>query len=131
MFSTDRNSKGTSIYEMTSRRLRSQILIFLVFWFIFKDNHVLVEKHNLSEKIVIVKEELDGIGIDDIANLEHLLRIVFTHEECGDLKVSLTVESLLEILTKRRSQVFYNLIDVHSVTNVIEESISSIQMWIL
>ena len=84
-----------------------------------------MNKHNPSEKIVIVKEELDGIDIDDIGNLEDLLRIVFIHEECGNLKVSLTVENLLEILTKRRSQAFYKLIDVHSVTNVIGENISS------
>ena len=68
-----------------------------------------------------VKEELDGI---DIENLEDLLRTVFM-KNVGALKYSLTVESLLEILTKRRSQAFYKLIDVHSVTNVIGENISS------
>ena len=47
----------------------------------------------------------------------------------GILKYSLTAESLLEILTKRRSLAFYKLIDVHSVINVIEESIFSISMW--
>ena len=73
---------------------------------------------------MIVKEELDGINIDDIRNLEDLLRIVFIHEECGNLKVFVDGESLLEILTNRRSQAFYKLIDVHSVTNVIVESIS-------
>ena len=67
---------------------------------------------------MVVKEELDGIDIDDIGNLEDLLRIVFIHEECGNLKVSLTVESLLEILTKRRNQTFYKPIDVYSVINV-------------
>ena len=36
---------------------------------------------------MIVKEELDGIDIDDIGNLEDLLRIVFIHEEWGNLKV--------------------------------------------
>ena len=35
---------------------------------------------------MIVKEELDGIDIDDIGNLENLLRIVFIHEERGNLK---------------------------------------------
>ena len=44
----------------------------------------------------------------------------------GILKYSLMVESLLEILTNRRSQAFYKLIDVQSVANVIGESISSI-----
>ena len=41
---------------------------------------------------------------------------------------ALTMESLLKILTKRRSQAFYKLIDVHSVTNFIGESISSISI---
>ena len=36
---------------------------------------------------MIVKEELDGIDLDDIRNLENLLRIVFIHEESGNLKV--------------------------------------------
>ena len=88
-----------------------------------------MNKHNPSEKIVIVKEELDGIDIDDIGNLEDLLRIVFIHEESGILKYLLTVDSLLEILRKRWSLAFNKLIDVHSVINVIEESISSIRMW--
>ena len=35
----------------------------------------------------MVKEELDDIDIDDIENLEDLLRIVFINEECGNLKV--------------------------------------------
>ena len=47
----------------------------------------MVEKHNFSEKIVIVKEELDGIDINDIGNLQDLLGIVFIHEECGNLEV--------------------------------------------
>ena len=86
-----------------------------------------MNKHNPSEKTVIVKEELDGIDRDDIGNLEGLLRIVFIHEECGNLKVSLTAKSLMEILT-RRCQAFYKLIDVHSVINVVGESISSMRM---
>ena len=36
---------------------------------------------------MIVKEELDGIDIDDIGNLDDLLRIVFIHEEGGNLKL--------------------------------------------
>ena len=39
------------------------------------------------QKFSIVKEELDGPDIDDIGNVEDLLRIVFIHEECGNLKV--------------------------------------------
>ena len=67
-----------------------RILIFFYFsTFIFKDKHVLVEPHNPLEKIKIkeVKEEVDGINIDGIGNLEDLPGIVFIHGECGNLKV--------------------------------------------
>ena len=47
----------------------------------------------------------------------------------GIKKYLLSVESLLERLTNRKSQAFYKLIDVHSAPNVIRESISSIRMW--
>ena len=63
------------------------------------------------------------MDMDDIRNLEDLLRIVFI------LNYSLTMESLLEILTKSKSQEFYKLIDVDSVTNFIGENIYSISMW--
>ena len=82
--------------------------------FIFKENHVLVEEDNPSEKNVIVKEELDDIDVDDVVEI---------------LKYSLMLKSFLEILTKRRSQTFYKRIDVHSVTNILGENISSISMW--
>ena len=65
--------------------------------FVFKENHVLIEEENPSEenpseKIVIVKKELDGIDIDDIVEI---------------LKYLLMMENLLEISTK--SQAFYKL----------------------
>ena len=47
----------------------------------------------------------------------------------GILRYSLKVESLPEILTKRRSQAFYKSVDVHSLTNANGESISSISIW--
>ena len=50
--------------------------------FIFKENHI-VEENNPSEKNVTE----DGIDIDDIGNLEDLLRIAIVHEECWNLKV--------------------------------------------
>ena len=75
------------MYETKSRRLRSQ-------------------------KVLMAEEELDGIDIDDITNLEDLLRLVFIDKESGNLKVELMVESLLEILTKRKIQTFYKPIDI-------------------
>ena len=51
---------------------------------------------------MIVKEELDGIDIDDIGNLEDLLRIVFIHEECGNLKVFVDGRELTGNINKKK-----------------------------
>ena len=74
-----------------------------------------------SQKVVI------GTDTDDIEILEDLLRIVSISEECGNLKA--VVESLLETLTKRRSQTFYRPIGLHFVTNAVGAGISSISKW--
>ena len=51
-------------------------------------NHGFIEENNPSEKVVIVEEELNGVDIDDIENLENLPRFVlFIDEECGNLKL--------------------------------------------
>ena len=63
------------------------------------------------------------IYIDDIGNLENLL--LLSNEEYGSPKLVVIVESLLEILTKRRSQAFYKPVSVLSMTNAIGESICS------
>ena len=51
---------------------------------------------------MIVKEELDGIVIDDIGNLEDLLRIVFIHEECGNLEVFVDGGELTGHINKKK-----------------------------
>ena len=40
-----------------------------------KNLHGFIEEDNPSEKFVIVEEELNGIDIDDIGNLENLPRL--------------------------------------------------------
>ena len=58
------------------------------------------------------------------------MRIVFIHEECGNLKVFVDGRELPRNINKKKKPgVLQAIIDVHSVTNVIEESISSIKMW--
>ena len=69
-------------YEIKSRRLRSLILFFDVSSFIFKENHVLIEEDNPSEKIFIVEEELFGIDRNGIGNLEDLPGLVLNNAEC-------------------------------------------------
>ena len=51
---------------------------------------------------MIVKEELDGIDINDIGNFEDLLRIVFIHKECGNLKVFIDDGELTRNITKKK-----------------------------
>ena len=65
----------------------ADIGFFNVSSFIFKENQVLIEEDNLSEKIALVEEKVDGIDIDDIVNLEDLLRLMLINEECGNPKV--------------------------------------------
>ena len=65
----------------------ADIIFFYVSSFIFKENHVLIEEDNPSEKIVIVEEELENIDRDGNGNLEDLLRLVLINEECWNPKV--------------------------------------------
>ena len=103
------------------------IIFFQFRSFIFKENQIVVEEDNPSEENVT--ELLDGIDIDDIGNLEDLLRIVFIYEECANLKVFVGGGELTRHINKRRNQALYKLIDVHSATNVLCESISAVSMW--
>ena len=78
----------TNIYEIKSRRRRSQILTrfsFLVLFFL--KNQGFIQEGNPSEKVVIVEEEPDGIYIDEIGNLEDSLRFVLIDEEYENLMV--------------------------------------------
>ena len=55
------------------------------------------------------------VDINEIVNLEDLLRAVFINEECGNLKVVIYGRCLLEILTRRRSETFYEPLDLQSI----------------
>ena len=81
-------------YEIESRRLSSQILIFFMF---------LVEEDNASEKVVIVGEELDDIARDGIGNLEDLLRLVLINEESRNLKVVVDGGELAKNINEKKN----------------------------
>ena len=51
---------------------------------------------------MIVKEVIDRIDIDNIGNLENLLRIVFIHEKCATLKVFVDVRELTGNINKKK-----------------------------
>ena len=62
------------------------LLTFLVLFF-FKESHIFIEEQNKPlEIVVIVKEELDDIDVDDTSNFEALLTLAFIEEKCGNLK---------------------------------------------
>ena len=72
---------GTYRYEIKCGRLLSQIMRRSSF--IFKENHVFIEEEeNLSNKVAMVEEELDGIDMDDIGNLMDLPRLMLINVEC-------------------------------------------------
>ena len=98
--SADLNSKEANIYEISSKGLGSQIFMFLFFSFYFQRKSRFSWRGQHFKKILIVKEELDGIDIDDIGNVEDLLRIAFIHEECGNLKVFVDGWELIRNINK-------------------------------
>ena len=78
---------------------------------------------------VIVEEELQCTDIDDTGNLEDLPRLLFIDEECGNLIVVNDSGKLIRnIIYKKKSEVLQQPIEVHSVINVVGESIWSITM---
>ena len=66
---------------------------------------MLAEENNPSKFFLIIKEELEGIHIDDIGNSEDLLRIVFMHEECANLKVFVYDGELTRNINKKKKPV--------------------------
>ena len=54
------------------------------FLVLFSKKLLLHRRRKPSEKVVIVEEELRGIDIDDIGNLEDSPRLLFINEERGN-----------------------------------------------
>ena len=93
---------------------------------IFKNITISLKKSNSSEKNVIVGEELDCIGIDDIGNLEDSPSLVFISEECGNLIEVIDGGELTENISSKKADILQQPIDVYLVTNAVDESISSV-----
>ena len=81
-------AEEANTYTTKSRILPLQLLSLLYFSsFIFNENEVINKEKDLSQKAVIVEEDLEDIDIDDIGNLEDLPRLVFINEDCENPKV--------------------------------------------
>ena len=104
----DRAEK-TSMFEIKSRRLRSQILLFYFYSFIFKKFTISFSKVTLQKKM--------------LAQGEHrgFTQPVFIDEECGNL--------IVHINQMKKSDVLKSLPGIHSAKNVVGESIHSVAMW--
>ena len=75
-------AKEANVYEIKTQRLRSQ-------------------------KVIIVEEELEGIDIDGIGNLEDLLKVVFIDKAFGNLKINIDDGELTRnINRKTKSDLF-------------------------
>ena len=98
-------------------------MIFLV---LFSKILRFIKKNSSSEKKVIFEEELDCVDIDDIGNLEDSPRLVFINEECGNLTVVNGGGEPTENINRKRQMYYDSLLNVHSVTNVVGGSISSV-----
>ena len=107
-----------------------QILTWLIFLVLFSNkNHGFIQEGNLSEKFCYSWGELDGINIDEAANLEDSPRFVFIDEECENLiVVNDGREGTRNKHQKKKSGVLES-IDVRYVTNAVGESIFSTTRW--
>ena len=83
--------------------LRLQILTCFTFLVLFSKKLLLHRRRKPSEKVVIVEEELRGIDIDDIGNLEDSPRLLFINEERGN-----PIVANGGVFTKGKGQTFYN-----------------------
>ena len=72
------------------------------------------------------EKELDCINRDDIGNLEDSPRLLFIDEECGNLIVVNDGGKRTWRIGQKKSAVLQQPIDVHSLTNVVGENISSV-----
>ena len=87
----EKNNNNNKKWRKLCGKLRSS--------FIFKQNHVFIEnKDNPSEEIVIVVEQLDGIG-----NLEDSPRLFFIDKECENLKVFVDGGDLTRNINEKKS----------------------------
>ena len=57
----------------------------------------------LLQKVVIVKEVLDLIDVDNIGNLEDLISVVFIDEKYGNLKVAIDVKELIRNINQKKN----------------------------
>ena len=71
----------------------------------FKNITVSLKKVTLQENNVVDEEELDCTDRDDLGNLEDSPRLVFIHEECGNLIVVNDGGELTENVYQKNSDV--------------------------
>ena len=92
-----------------------------------KPLHLFNGQNPLSVTKVFSQCSLTDIDMNDIGNLEDLLILVFIDEKCGNFKVVIHGgEFTRSINQKKMSEVLQTYIELHSLTNAVDEGISSI-----
>ena len=114
------------MYEIKQRRVLSQILTCFIFYY-FQNITISLKKATLQKKVIFEKE-LDCTDRDDIGNLDQRIHLgsCASMRNVGISQWPMIVKNVLEVLAKKMSDILQQPIDVHSVTNVVGESISSV-----
>ena len=124
-------AKEANMYEVKSRRVRSQIPyadtdLFYFSSIIFKNITVSLKKATLQKKCYSWgRTTLNWYGW----NLENSRTLVFIVEECVNLIVVSDGGKLTENISQNNSDVLQWPVDVYSVTNIVGKNISSVTLW--
>ena len=75
---------SNTLFTNFSPQQQIGIWLFLVL-FSKKISFLSTKNTTLQEKVIIAEKELDWVDVEDIGNVEDLLRLMFIDEECENL----------------------------------------------
>ena len=83
--------------------------------------------YEIKSRRLCSQKVVTGIKIDDTANLEDLLRVVFIDEECGNLKVLNDGGELTRNINQKKKSDFLRCLYIYTLANDAGGSTSSQQ----
>ena len=95
---------SNTLFTNFSPQQQIGIWLFLVL-FSKKISFLLTKNTTLQEKVIIAEKELDWVDVEDIGNVEDLLRLMFLDEECENLKVVFDGGVLTRNINKKKKRV--------------------------
>ena len=112
--------------EINQRRVLSQILNCFIFVVLFSKYYGFVKKSRSSQTMLYVRKNQIALIEMTLETQRIYLDSCSLMRNVGISQWSMMVENVLEILAKKKLDVLQQPIDVHSVTNVVGENISSV-----